>query len=49
MLQKNGGVPLEQSEIMRLVNVAVQTVQEVDALIERRLKEDWADRKIEIR
>jgi len=47
VLQKNGGVPLEQNEILRLVDVAVRTVQDVDALVERRLKEDWDQRRIQ--
>ena len=47
MLQKNGGVPLEQDEILKLVDVAVRTVQDVDALVERKLKEDWAQRRIQ--
>jgi len=47
VLQKNGGVPLEQDEILKLVDVAVRTVQDVDALVERKLKEDWAQRRIQ--
>ena len=47
VLQKNGGVPLEQEEILRLVDVAVRTVQDVDGLVERKLKEDWTQRRIQ--
>jgi exosome complex component RRP45 len=49
VLQKNGGVPLDQEEILRLIDIVVQRAREVDTLVERRLKEDWEGRNIEIR
>ncbi|PVF97579.1 putative RRP45-exosome complex exonuclease [Serendipita vermifera] len=49
VLQKNGGVPLDQEEILRLIEVAVERAKEIEALIERRLKEDWEQRTVEIR
>ncbi|CAG7852324.1 Exosome complex component rrp45 AltName: Full=Ribosomal RNA-processing protein 45 [Serendipita indica DSM 11827] len=48
VLQKNGGVPLDQSEILRLINIAVERAKEIDQLIERRLKEDWGTRNLEV-
>jgi exosome complex component RRP45 len=49
VLQKNGGVPLDQEEVLRLIEVAVEKAKEIEALIERRLKEDWDERKVEVR
>jgi exosome complex component RRP45 len=43
-----GGVPLDQGGVVRLVEVAVEKAKEVEALIERRLKEDWAGRGLDI-
>lgn len=48
VLQKNGGVPLDQEEVLRLIEVAVERVKEIEELVERRLKEDWDGRKIEV-
>lgn len=48
VLQKMGGVPLDQGGVVRLVEVAVEKAKEVEALIERRLKEDWAGRGLDI-
>lgn len=49
VLQKLGGVPLEMDEVLRIIGVAVLKAKELDALVEGRLKEDWAGRKVEIR
>ena len=49
MVQKAGGVPLAQDEIIRLINVGIAKVKELDAFVERRLKEDWAGRVVEVR
>ncbi|TDL23498.1 ribosomal protein S5 domain 2-like protein [Rickenella mellea] len=47
VLQKAGGVPLAPDEIMRIVRIGVEKVKEIDRLVERRLKEDWAGRRVE--
>lgn len=49
VLVKNGGVPLEQEEVLNLIGIAVERVKEIDAFVERRLKEDWEGRRIEVR
>ncbi|KAL5500880.1 RRP45 [Sanghuangporus vaninii] len=49
VVQKAGGVPLAQDEIVRLINVGIAKVKELDAFVERRLKEDWAGRVVEVR
>ena len=49
MLQKLGGVPLAMDEILRIVDVAVGKAKELDKLVEARLREDWAGRKVEVR
>lgn len=43
-----GGVPLDQSEVVRLVELAVEKAKEIEALIERNLKDDWAGRGLEV-
>ena len=40
---------MEQDEIMRIINVGIVKVKELDALVEKRLKEDWAGRVVEVR
>lgn len=49
VLQKAGGVPLSQDEILNIVNIAVVKVKELDQLVEERLREDWHGRKVEVR
>jgi exosome complex component RRP45 len=49
VLQKNGGVPLDQEEVLRLIEVAVERVKEIEELVERQLKADWDRRKMEVR
>ncbi|KAH7910417.1 ribosomal protein S5 domain 2-type protein [Hygrophoropsis aurantiaca] len=49
VLQKAGGIPTAPDEVLRLVNVAVPLVKDLDQLVEARLKEDWQERKVEIR
>ena len=49
VVQKAGGVPMEQDEIMRIINVGIAKVKDLDALVETRLKEDWAGRVVEVR
>ncbi|KAJ3768674.1 ribosomal protein S5 domain 2-type protein [Lentinula raphanica] len=49
VVQKSGGVPLEPTDILKIVNVAVQKAKDMDAFVEARLQEDWEGRKIEVR
>jgi exosome complex component RRP45 len=49
VLQKLGGVPLGTDDILRLVEVAVGKAKEMNILVEAKLQEDWAGRKVEVR
>ena len=49
VLHKAGGVPTASDEILRLLNVAVGVAKDLDKLVEARLREDWAGRKVEVR
>lgn len=49
VLHKAGGVPTAPDEILRLLNVAVGIAKDLDKLVEARLIEDWAERKVEVR
>lgn len=49
VVQKMGGVPLAVDEVLRIVNVAVQKAKELNDIVEARLREDWAGRKVEVR
>lgn len=49
VLHKAGGVPTPPDEILRLLNVAVDIAKDLDKLVEKRLREDWAERKVEVR
>lgn len=49
VVQKMGGVPLAVDEVLRIVNVAVQKAKELNGIVEARLREDWAGRKVEVR
>ncbi|TFK51241.1 ribosomal protein S5 domain 2-like protein [Heliocybe sulcata] len=52
VVQKAGGVPLTEDEILPLIkDVAVTRVRELDRIVESRLKEDWEGRKtfVEVR
>jgi len=49
VLQKAGGVPTAPDELLRLLNVAVNLAKDLDKLVEARLREDWAGRKVEVR
>jgi len=35
--------------LLRLLNVAVNLAKDLDKLVEARLREDWAGRKVEVR
>ncbi|KAF9234378.1 ribosomal protein S5 domain 2-type protein [Melanogaster broomeanus] len=49
VMQKAGGVPTAPDEILRLLNVAVNLAKDLNKLVEARLQEDWAGRKVEVR
>ncbi|KAI9566684.1 ribosomal protein S5 domain 2-type protein [Boletus coccyginus] len=49
VLHKAGGVPTAPDEILQLLNVAVGIAKDLDKLVEVRLREDWAGRKVEVR
>ena len=49
VLHKAGGVPTAPDEILRLLNIAVGIAKDLDKLVEVRLREDWAGRKVEVR
>jgi exosome complex component RRP45 len=49
VVQKAGGVPLAPEEVLRTIDVAVGKAKELDKLVERRLKEDWTTRNVEVR
>lgn len=49
VVQKAGGVPLAQEEILRMIDVGITKVKELDAFVDKRLKEDWAGRIVEVR
>ncbi|KAF9814262.1 hypothetical protein IEO21_05201 [Rhodonia placenta] len=48
VVQKAGGVPLDPNEVLRIVDIAVGKVKELDGIVEARLKEDWAGRVVEV-
>lgn len=49
VVQKAGGVPMSADEIMRIIDQAVGKAKELDRIVEKKLKEDWAGRKVEVR
>jgi exosome complex component RRP45 len=49
VVQKAGGVPLEPDELVRIIDIAVGKVKELDKLVEERLAEDWKGRTVEVR
>ncbi|KIJ55598.1 hypothetical protein M422DRAFT_220341 [Sphaerobolus stellatus SS14] len=49
VVQKAGGVPLAVDDIIKLVEVGVQKVKLLDALVEEVLREDWKGRNVEVR
>jgi exosome complex component RRP45 len=49
VVQKAGGVPLDPEELVRIIDIAVGKVKELDKLVEERLKEDWNGRTVEVR
>ncbi|KAG5635870.1 hypothetical protein H0H81_009828 [Sphagnurus paluster] len=49
VLQKLGGVPLDTDEVVKIVNIAVEKARDLNSIVNVRLKEDWAVRKVEVR
>ena len=49
VVQKAGGVPIAADEIMRIIDVGVVKVRDLDHLVDQRLQEDWLERKVEVR
>ncbi|KAF8548812.1 ribosomal protein S5 domain 2-like protein [Imleria badia] len=49
ILHKAGGVPTAPDEILLLLNIAAGIAKDLDKLVEARLREDWAQRKVEVR
>ncbi|KAF9443394.1 ribosomal protein S5 domain 2-like protein [Macrolepiota fuliginosa MF-IS2] len=49
VLQKLGGVPLLNEEILRLVKASVEKAKELHEFVENRLTEDWMSRTVEVR
>lgn len=36
-------------EVLRIVDVSTQKAKELNSIVDTRLKEDWAHRKVEVR
>lgn len=49
VIQKAGGVPLTQEQVLAVIGIAVGKAIELDKIVTRRLEEDWKGRKVEIR
>lgn len=49
VVQKMGGVPLVGEDVLKIINIAVTKVKELDALVEDSLREDWKGRHVEVR
>ncbi len=49
VVQKMGGVPLVAEDVLKIINIAVTKVKELDALVEDSLREDWKGRHVEVR
>lgn len=49
VVQKAGGIPMTPDEVMRVIDQAVVKAKELDRIVEQRLKEDWAGRRVEVR
>ncbi|KAK0210449.1 ribosomal protein S5 domain 2-type protein [Desarmillaria ectypa] len=49
VVQKMGGVPLATEDVLKIINIAVTKVKELDALVEGSLREDWKGRHVEVR
>lgn len=48
VLQKAGGVPIPAEDVLRLIDIAVTVAKDLDKFVEKRLREDWGSRKIEV-
>ncbi|KAH8105360.1 ribosomal protein S5 domain 2-like protein [Cristinia sonorae] len=49
VIQKAGGVPLSQEQVLGAIDIAVGKAVELDRIVTQRLEEDWKGRKVEIR
>lgn len=49
VVQKMGGVPLAVEDVLGIIDIAVTQAKTLDKLVEARLIEDWANRKVEVR
>ncbi|THH32657.1 hypothetical protein EUX98_g1516 [Antrodiella citrinella] len=49
VLQKAGGVPLTQEQVLAVIDIAVNEAVKLDWLVTQRLAEDWKGRKVEVR
>ncbi|KAI0041550.1 ribosomal protein S5 domain 2-like protein [Auriscalpium vulgare] len=49
VVHKAGGVPLTPEEVLSAVNIAVQKAKELEKMVDARVREDWAMKKIEVR
>ncbi|KAK0197440.1 ribosomal protein S5 domain 2-type protein [Armillaria mellea] len=49
VVQKMGGIPLVAEDVLKIINISVTKVKELDALVEDSLREDWKGRHVEVR
>lgn len=49
VIQKAGGVPLSQEQVLAVIDIAVNKATELDDIVTKRLQEDWKGRKVEVR
>ena len=49
VLHKAGGLPLAPDEILNIISIGIVKAKELHTLVERRLKEDWENRRVEVR
>ena len=49
VIQKAGGVPLSQEQVLAVIDIAVNNAIELDEIVTKRLQEDWKGRKVEVR
>ncbi|TCD71076.1 hypothetical protein EIP91_000168 [Steccherinum ochraceum] len=49
VIQKAGGVPLSEEQVLAAIDIAVNKAVALDKLVTKRLEEDWKGRKVEVR
>lgn len=49
VVQKMGGLPIDGEVVLGILQDAVGKVREVVDVVERRVKEDWEGRRVEVR